>query len=1479
MALELFIPYRNNAGDATLSIISRFSNFLRGGFVQSWLDTTENVITEDPAPLIVGVAGQLKVNVTPGSGIGYVAISRDGMICRETSATHQLTVTAGTKYYIVLRLKYVSSVGGEIAEWQALTAADYASSPYKSQMLIAGTIDSIVGVDASTGVVSYSERHRIEGLFDSRWRPSVSTFASLPTIVDDPFLKTGDCIIVRDTLTFYGWNGTAWVAVGGTAALHVALGRDRENQLEYLRAMHSSGILAGDTNDDTALGAGELLGLHEHPSTGTRLGVGEIKALINGHFIRTRTLDIDLSAKPGVGTRYDLVYMEVYRLEIASPSTVTYTDASGGTRTGAQMTAALEELTNSAAHDATSFDVTAIEVTHDNKYVVTVVSLRTVDNILIGGMEDPYDMVALGAPVNSGANPWAFSAAYSDPRLWKSTLAAAYDGVAWGMPLYTIIRTSVENPAAASGILEFRSGDRYIFPVYPVANVGPYSRAQIHARNAALVAARQQLPSGFLHMQDYEVSAGLDMEFADDAHMMVKGRQVRVLQADTAVTLAASAGASGRRDLVVAECRFVAHPDDSGTVGRTVHRLGEYAALASFGAPYMREMYLQIDYTSWDSGLVEDVEEAMAAAGYAKETDDGGLWSVAVGTYDPRHNFFSKVYALPIALVHRLNSAAFNLGTNPNGGSSRPDGLVYTAIDQDTQVVQCWHLTGAQRHTIKTLFESSLDRLLRGQLGTLMTRHPSHGGVAGKKMLFADAIAGGAIAGTTLLSAAPDGYRHCWSEADDEVRPYGATFTPENPYADAIFTWTPGAPGVLRVQAPSGMAIYVSSTAAPTQGLHLTVYDAAGPPADIVMYDSLDTATTAGTVSNVVINASDTFGYPTDLSCDVTYVGTDDLHIYFWMIHKRSASDVQHQNNEGLSAVPDTIRKVTWGVSGVGNDAAVAPMVVGLVKNINGAAVVFNTTDLAAAISEGGNPTFQGVLGLSVEDNRRGAYVVSSIVVSNAQDTVTVTFSAPIVNKDVFILVAYQTSTVDRWIEVSRGARSVTAFHDWYDIDWTGQATAGRYLLTPTGTFAMRHVCLMWRVAGANPWSVIPEDQYGVTINEGSDAVYLESLAAGYQDGAKEYRLVVGRLRAPANAGEDIIIYYTGSAYQGLSGKNGVTPASYLADRLQGEVLFSGKSFLTTAGYRGYYLPPTSTTTASTPSSAYDQEYNTTTPNRALALVTAGQGFWRGRHQSLSTADASYSYYGVSRYLNPHGLDCIIDRLPWPDWAGGPGLAIYTPGDGAAAWSGVQPDPHDLDYQTILLGGQSAVILAGAGGFLLWVDDAFSADQVGARRPVAGLVVEYGDDYSPLATEMEANSFVDGTRGVMVTHWAWDAAATAIQQYVADGVGYLAFGNVEGLLHSEMDSGICGWSLLETLPTYLHPGFPFQLHETTWDGVYYGGHGTCILSSVTDEVYMQVAGGPKEISGLSPSAPYAPRVGGVFDAFYLIGRPLLPTRV
>jgi len=519
------------------------------------------------------------------------------------------------------------------------------------------------------------------------------------------------------------------------------------------------------------------------------------------------------------------------------------------------------------------------------------------------------------------------------------------------------------------------------------------------------------------------------------------------------------------------------------------------------------------------------------------------------------------------------------------------------------------------------------------------------------------------------------------------------------------------------------------------------------------------------------------------------------------------------------------------------------------------------------------------VLGLSVEDNRRGTYTVSSIVISNAQDTVTVTFAAPIVNKDVFLLVAYETTTVDRWIEVSRAGRSVTAFHDWYNIDWTGQTTAGRYLLTPSGTLALRHVCLMWRVAGANPWSVIPEDQYGATINEGSDAVYLQSLAAGYQDAAKEYRLVVGRVTAPAAAGEDIIIYYTGSAYQGLAGKNGVTAASYLAARLQGEVLFSGKSFLTTAGYKSHYLLPTSTTTASTPSSAYDQAYNTDDPNRALALAAAGQGFWRGRHQSLSATEASYSYYGALRYLNPNGLDCVVDRLPWPDWTAGPGSAIYVSGGGAAAWSGVQTDPYDLDYQTILLGGQSAVALAGAGGFLLWIDDTFSADQVGAQRPVAGTLVEYGDDYSSLSTEMEANSFVDGTRGVMVTHWAWDAAAGAIRQFVADAAGYLAFGNVEGLLHSEMDSGICGWTLLEILPTYLHPGFPFQLHGSTWDGAYYGGHATCILSNSTYEVYMQVAGGPKELSGLSPSTPYAPRVGGVFDAFYLIGRPLLPTRI
>jgi hypothetical protein len=193
MAFEKFIPFRSNGNDASLDIISRFARIQRKGFVSAWQDA-QNVVTERPGPIITPVSAVLFVDVEPDLGpspfVGWVAISDDGMVIRERTQTYRVAVTASTKNYICLRAKYNSSPGGEIVDIVVLTQSAYTASAIKSELIIIGTLTLGATTDATTGTLSYDERDRVEGFFDTNWLPSVDTFASLPTIVTNPFLST-----------------------------------------------------------------------------------------------------------------------------------------------------------------------------------------------------------------------------------------------------------------------------------------------------------------------------------------------------------------------------------------------------------------------------------------------------------------------------------------------------------------------------------------------------------------------------------------------------------------------------------------------------------------------------------------------------------------------------------------------------------------------------------------------------------------------------------------------------------------------------------------------------------------------------------------------------------------------------------------------------------------------------------------------------------------------------------------------------------------------------------------------------------------------------------------------------------------------------------------------------------------------------------------------------------------------------------------
>lgn len=1470
MAFEIFIPYRSNGNDASLDMISRFSRTIRKGFVSAWQDTTQNVINEAPGPLIVPRVGTLEVDITPGSGVGWIAISDDGMVVREKTATYgPFTVVASVKNYLVLRAKYNPSAGAEVITFDSMTESNYNASPIKAELIIVGTLTLGATTDASTGTTLYAERNRIEGFFDTPWRPSVDTLVNLPTIGSDPFLKSGDSVVVRDSFTFYIWNGTAWVTMGGASTLHVSMGLQDPVIADHLRTIHGSGILSGGLTSGNYAREPRLvphdLGIAD------KIGIGEIRAIINGHIIKTKHIDHTLVTKPGAGERYDLVYMEVLRTEIVNPSTITYEAWDGSFLTPATIATALESLTATSTEAVTSFDLTSVERTHDNKYVLVVYSIRNISDISLAAATDIYDLASYTTlPTNSDAQNWSHASSY-DTRLWISTHSSSYDGKAWAIPLLVLKRTSAET----AGPTIFRGDLRHVFEVYPEADIGPKTREMpdnISGLRTMLVDNTMQ--SGVMQSDAY---SGPAVGYTDSITLSVKGYRIGLAANGTkAISVPAPPAAGSRRDLVYCTVRFLAHTDNP-VQGRRIFDTGEYRVAPTYTVGYHKKVYVQTEFIMESVGEVEDAYDAFTALGYTRSTTDAGLWSKADASFDDRVNFDQVIYAIPVQMVHRFNTQAYDAALNPNGGSTgtRPDGRDAAVITAD-DVIPVSHLVNVGQWQLDQILNKSIDSLMRGDLKTTLVRHPSHSGVTGTKLLMAEAVSTAPVAGFTLYSAPPDNWRHVWSEAS-EIRPFGTAFAIDADYSDAVFTYT-FANGNLNIAMPTGMAMYISES--DPAAIHFVHYESSGPPS--LPKVSVDGYTVPGSepgaiigINNFVINSTDSFGNPTDVDCRLMWSGTGKVSFFFWASMERSTSDVQHTINGGLILPPDKPIRAEIGV-GFANKLGVKPMSANISKAITTTSVSFSAANLAASIDESGAATFQCLMGVSVNGTLRSAYTYTAQI-NDVQDTLTITFNVNLNGLTCNVLVGYQTADVTRWIEFSRAGKSVSGLYQWRDIEWTGMTTSRHVAsLGDDKRQGIMAGCFMSRnTATSDPWDIIDQPVSSkIKIWEGTSFVDIKGVVG--PSGTKDYRIVVVTMDAPDPATDIFRFYYEATPYMGISGLFSASDkVSAIKDHLQGEVLLSGKTFVTSAGYAPYFVDPGSVATAAPPRSGYDQDFRTNYSNRAIALATSGQSFRRLRVPSVGQlTDIAQTTFSMTKEIPKNGLDAIIDRLPWPDFTG----ALRIPSGAGVDWEAGTVDLWDLKYEPILTGGTLTSQVMG-GGFLYWCDDRNIAEEVGSRRPQEGLVVEYNDS-SSAETALEDSFFSDGDRGVSIAHYGLSYENDSTSLFVASCVGFLAPGNLEGLYMSEREKGTAGFIIPADPPNYMTVGTSFRISASSIAQTYYGGHATLIRAtngSIAGVISLQVSGSPRRISQAYPKTPYAVQIGGVFDAFWPMHRPLLPT--
>lgn len=107
--------------------------------------------------------------------------------------------------------------------------------------------------------------------------------------------------------------------------------------------------------------------------------------------------------------------------------------------------------------------------------------------------------------------------------------------------------------------------------------------------------------------------------------------------------------------------------------------------------------------------------------------NDAGLYRAGAGDATSKTNIGSLdgyVYAIPICAVHRRNSTAYNVSTNPNGAgvaiggtSDRPDGLFYDQIAV-RDIIDLRHQVSFTGLDYYALLQKSMQLLLKGQLYT-----------------------------------------------------------------------------------------------------------------------------------------------------------------------------------------------------------------------------------------------------------------------------------------------------------------------------------------------------------------------------------------------------------------------------------------------------------------------------------------------------------------------------------------------------------------------------------------------------------------------------------------------------------------------------------------------------------------------------------------------------------------------------------------
>jgi len=831
MTLHASFVWKNP--DATKDLNDRIRRIVHRGIV--WGGVV------NPAP------SGLQVIVDPG-----VSVSFDGMTVVEDAQT-TLTVAAGVRNYVVLWAKY--NEGGIPAlptlMYQVMPEAAYNLHAEKDYLIVFCVVDLLpAAVNVTLSDIDFTLRDEIDPLGRDWYRGKVATATPYPgSLPLGPPLanRIGDFYFVDDENTFYFWNGTIWEPLNtGSYNSETKIMNDLLVQGELLRNVEGSGVICGPRpNLQGDFASNTEIEIVETPSVADQIGFDVFTSNINGHVLEVHGQYLALDAKPGIGERLDIVFLEMWREAVLVPETFNYARNPAGAATYnlEQAQDKVQQLGWKAgvpvAPAADNFDVNPVEVNaHDWRIVKYRIATKSNMPSTVC-LYNPSDPTVSAAVTNVDGNPFSSqpAGAGTDERIWVAPSTTSSDGYSWAIPLFVIKRLSTENAGLNNAVKVFRDGVRHVFPVYPVVDLSHAVRKTIDTtyRNEPTPFGLDQYPfmdpSGILGGMDLQLEttsgSGTLTVYDTVAHIRLRGIEDNIkLSAGAAIPIPTAPTISFERMLVYLKMNVTLYDNGTGTATAL-----QYLSTKHF--PYLpskvggtlrgqgwKRGFVTFEYVVEHLGAVGtylDEYETMVAAGWTRgdvtmtaissQYDDGGIWSKPIAIdADERIHPYETEWAIPICLVHRRNSNPWIFDTNPNGSTGRPDGRTDPEWVYPDDLLDLRHDVAINEQEIAEHLEGDVNQLMKGSLRTRMANKylgsGTGGAVAGIRILQTDSI--GALGGAFTLTT-PDGHRTIWSDGKEFALVSLELDLSLPGSSSGIHDWSvAGTVGTLTIKSPSG---------------------------------------------------------------------------------------------------------------------------------------------------------------------------------------------------------------------------------------------------------------------------------------------------------------------------------------------------------------------------------------------------------------------------------------------------------------------------------------------------------------------------------------------------------------------------------------------------------------------------------------------------------------------------------------------------